>query len=102
VVLAYRQDRLVHDRISGRLARFIVDGGAATLESASQWQVPTLLLYAGGDRLVSPRGSQTFAKVAPVRVVTSHCFEGYDHEIFNEVEREPVYARLREWLDRWF
>ncbi|KRH99613.1 alpha/beta hydrolase [Curvibacter sp. PAE-UM] len=102
VVQAYRHDKLIHDRISGRLARFIADGGAATLGAAPLWQVPTLLLYAGADKLVSPRGSAAFAQAAPARVVTAHCFEGLYHEIFNELEREPVYARLQQWLDRWF
>jgi len=102
VVRAYQHDKLIHDRISGRLARFIADGGAATLRAAPRWQVPTLLLYAGTDKLVSPRGSAAFAQAAPARVVTAHCFEGLYHEIFNELEREPVYARLQQWLDRWF
>jgi len=86
----------------GHLARFIADGGAATLRAAPLWQVPTLLLYAGTDKLVSPRGSAAFAQAAPARVVMAHCFEGLYHEIFNELEREPVYARLQQWLDRWF
>jgi len=102
VVQAYQHDKLIHDRISGRLARFIADGGAATLRAAPQWQVPTLLLYAGTDKLVSPRGSAAFAQAAPARVVTAHCFDGLYHEIFNELEREPVYARLQQWLDQWF
>jgi len=102
VVQAYRQDKLVHDRISGRLARFIAEGGAAVLAAAPRWQVPTLLLYAGADKLVSPRGSAAFAQAAPARAVTTHCFEDLYHEIFNELEREPVYARLQQWLDQWF
>jgi alpha-beta hydrolase superfamily lysophospholipase len=102
VVQAYRQDRLVHDRISARLARFIADGGAATLKAAAQWQVPTLLLYAGTDRLVSPRGSAAFARAAPAETVTVHCFDDLYHEIFNELDREPVYDRLHQWLDRLF
>jgi len=102
VVQAYRDDRLVHDRISPRLARFIVDVGAATVASAPQWRVPTLLMYAGDDHLVDPRGSRAFAKAAPERVVSAHCYEDYYHEIFNEVDRAPVYERLHAWLDRWF
>jgi len=102
VVRAYQQDRLVHHRISGRLARFIVEGGTATLKQAATWHVPTLLLYAGQDRLVNPQGSQAFAQAAPAKVVTSHRFDGHYHEIFNELDREPVYARLQEWLQRWF
>lgn len=102
VVRAYRKDPLIHQRISGRLARFIVDAGAETLEQAPSWHVPTLLLYGGSDRLVNPRGSQAFAKAAPPKVVTSHCFAGHYHEIFNELEREPVYQQLQQWLLRWY
>lgn len=102
VVRAYQQDRLIHDRISGRLARFIVDAGAATLVCAPRWQVPTLLLYAGDDHLVSPAGSRAFAAAAPAGVVSAHCFEAAYHEIFNELEREPVFEQLKRWLDARF
>ena len=49
VVAAYKSDKFVHDRISGRLARFIADAGPATVALAPKWKVPTLLLYAGAD-----------------------------------------------------
>ncbi len=102
VVAAYLADPLVHDRISGRLARFIADAGPATVALASQWQVPTLLLYAGADKLVNPAGSRTFVAQAPQQVVTARCFEALRHEIFNELQPEPVFAALREWLDARF
>lgn len=98
-VAAYRADPLVHDRISGRLAKFIADGGPATVARAAQWKVPTLLMYAGGDRLVNPAGSRAFAAAAPKDVVTAHCFAQHYHELFNELEREPVFAMLQSWLD---
>lgn len=99
VVQAYQNDPLIHDRISGRLARFIAEAGAATRAQAAHWTVPTLLLYAGADRLVSPAGSRAFAAAAPAAVVSSHCFEQAYHEIFNEREREPVFEQLQRWLD---
>ncbi|MCZ8252878.1 MAG: lysophospholipase [Hylemonella sp.] len=102
VVRAYQQDKLIHDRISGRLARYIADTGPQVLAAAPRWDVPTLLMYAGQDKLVSPRGSAAFAKAAPARVLEAHCYAELYHEIFNELEREPVYARLQAWLDRWF
>jgi alpha-beta hydrolase superfamily lysophospholipase len=100
VVRAYRADPRVHDRISGRLARFIADGGPAVVAQASQWKVPTLLLYAGGDRLVNPAGSRAFAQAAPPGVVESHCFEALYHEIFHEPQAlaAPVFGRLHAWL----
>ena len=101
-IAAYRADPLVHDRISGRLAKFIADGGPATVARAAQWTVPTLLMYAGGDRLVNPAGSRAFAAAAPKAVVTSHCFPEHYHELFNELEREPVFAMLESWLDARF
>jgi len=102
VVAAYKADPRVHDRISGRLARFIADGGAQVIEHAPHWTVPTLLMYAGADRLVNPEGSRAFAAAAPRQVVSAHCFEGLFHEIFNELESEPVFERLRQWLDGKF
>jgi alpha-beta hydrolase superfamily lysophospholipase len=102
VVAAYLADPLVHDRISGRLARFIADAGPATVALASQWQVPTLLLYAGADKLVNPAGSRAFAAQAPQQVVTAICFDELYHEIFNELKPEPVFAALKEWLDARF
>ena len=101
-VAAYRADKLVHDRVSGRLARFIAEGGPATVALASTWKVPTLLLYAGADKLVNPAGSHAFAAAAPKSVVSSRCFESLFHEIFNELKPTPVFAELKKWLDARF
>lgn len=100
VVKAYENDPLVHDRISARLALFIAEGGPATVAAASQWKVPTLLMYAGEDRLVNPQGSRAFATAAPAACVTSVCFDGLYHEIFNELDAAPVFATLQRWLDQ--
>jgi alpha-beta hydrolase superfamily lysophospholipase len=102
VVAAYKSDPSVHDRISARLAQFIADGGPLVLARAAQWKVPTLLMYAGADQLVNPRGSHAFAAAAPQQVVTARCFDGLFHEIFNELDSEPVFDLLRQWLDERF
>ena len=83
-------------------ARFIADAGPATVALAPHWKVPTLLLYAGADKLVNPAGSQAFAATAPKQLVQAHCFEALYHEIFNELEAEPVFAELKRWLDQRF
>jgi alpha-beta hydrolase superfamily lysophospholipase len=101
-VKAYQNDRLVHDRVCGRLARFIADAGPATVALAPRWHVPTLLLYAGADRLVNPAGSRAFAAQAPKTCVSSQCFESLYHEIFNELDASPVFAALQRWLDAHF
>jgi alpha-beta hydrolase superfamily lysophospholipase len=106
VVRAYRADPLVHDRISARLARFFATEGPATIAAAPNWDLPTLLLYAGDDRLVSPQGSRRFAEAAPADIVSAVCFETLYHEIFNEpaggTASHPVIDALRKWLDQRF
>ncbi|MFZ2308848.1 MAG: lysophospholipase [Rhodoferax sp.] len=102
VVAAYKADPMVHDRISARLARFIADAGPQTLARAAHWKVPTLLMYAGDDRLLNPQGSRNFAAAAPKGVVTSVCFDDLYHEIFNELDAGPVFAELKRWLDQRF
>ncbi|MFC5496631.1 alpha/beta hydrolase [Caenimonas terrae] len=102
VVAAYRRDPRVHDRVSGRMGRFIADASAATVASARTWTVPTLLLFAGDDRVVNPAGSRAFAAAAPPGVVRTKGFEGLYHELFNEADPEPVYQVLKRWLDERF
>ena len=98
VVAAYVADPQVHDRVTPRLARFIVDGGEFVRANAPHWTVPTLLLFAGSDRCVAPSGSKAFAAAAPVSVVTTREFAPLFHEIFNEPEQAEVFAVLGAWL----
>jgi alpha-beta hydrolase superfamily lysophospholipase len=98
VVQAYKSDPLVHDRITPKLVRFILEGGGLAQQRASQWKTPTLLMYAGSDRCVAPRGSAAFAAAAPKQVVQTREFPGLFHEIFNEPEQGEVFATLAAWL----
>ena len=102
VVSAYVADPLVHDRVTPRLVRFIVDAGRQVLQAAPRWALPTLLLYAGADRCVAPRGSAAFAAAAPAGVLQHRRYDGLSHEIFNEPEKAQVLADLSAWLSaRW-
>ncbi|MDW5441208.1 alpha/beta hydrolase [Polaromonas sp. SM01] len=106
VVRNYLADPLVHAKISARLAKFIATAGPATVAAAAGWTTPTLLMYAGADKLVNPAGSRAFAAAAAsngaAQVVTAHCFDDMFHELFNEADSAPVFATLKDWLDRHF
>ena len=108
VVQAYQADTLVHDRMSVGLGRFIAAAGPATIAAAAHWQTPTLLMYAGDDRLVNPAGSRRFAQAAAespqvvAGTVTARCFEGLYHELLNELHPADVVDTLRVWLDARF
>jgi len=98
VVRNYVDDTRVHNRMTPLLARFIVDAGRQVIARAAKWRTPTLLLWAGADRCVSPRGSAAFAAAAPKDRVQTRCFNGLAHEIFNEPERDFVVGALIDFL----
>jgi alpha-beta hydrolase superfamily lysophospholipase len=102
VVKAYLADPLVHNKISPRLGKWIMDSGAATLQAASAWRVPTLLMFAGKDKLVDAGASRAFTGLAPKELLESTCYENLYHEIFNEVDSSAVFGELKSWLDAWF
>ena len=99
VVRDYKHDRLVHRLISASLGAWIVQEGIKAVQQAEQWQVPSLLLYAGQDKLVNPQGSAEFSKRASAEVLQSHCFNVMYHEIFNDPEKQVVLQKLVHWLD---
>lgn len=99
VVRAYKSDPLVHDRVTPRLVRFILDSGEIVRGRAKEWRVPTLLMWAGQDALVDPRGSRELAWNAPEGVITAKEFPELYHEIFNEGDA-GVFETMAEWLKR--
>jgi alpha-beta hydrolase superfamily lysophospholipase len=102
VVKAYLADPLVHNKISPRLGKWIMDNGAATLQAASTWSAPTLLMYAGQDNLVDAAASLAFTGLAPKSMLQSTCYEDLYHEIFNEVDSSAVFEELGNWLTTRF
>lgn len=100
VVKDYVDDPLVHDRITGRLTRFLLESGEIVLERAPRWTVPTLLQYAGADRCVRPIGSTRFALALPPALAEVHQYEHMAHEIYLEPDRSRVLADLQAWLVR--
>lgn len=100
VVEAYRHDPLVHDRISARLYRETIGRGKDLIALAPQLRTPFLLLHGEADGLIDPRGSAQFFRRATGGLGTYRSYPGLYHEIFNEPEREQVFADILDWLER--
>ncbi|MFN4899077.1 MAG: lysophospholipase [Burkholderiales bacterium] len=98
VVKEYKNDHLVHRKISARLASWILRTGEKVVREAESWQVPTLLLYSGNDKLVRSKSSDLFSEKAPSHLVEAHCFKEMYHEILNDPEKEKVFTILNQWL----
>ncbi|MEB0140795.1 MULTISPECIES: alpha/beta hydrolase [unclassified Undibacterium] len=99
VIYAYRNDPLVHPRISARLLNAMISAIAYTQQKAATLHLPTLLLAAVDDHLVDPEGSRRFAAAAGNAYLSTHFYAGFYHEIFNELDPTPVFDDLRTWLE---
>jgi alpha-beta hydrolase superfamily lysophospholipase len=93
----YRQDPLVHHRVSAILATSMLDAGAWALEHADQLTIPLLLMHGSGDRLTSAEASRSFASRAGSRC-TLRIWEGLFHELHFETERDLVLRYIRDWI----
>ena len=98
VVKAYTSDPLVHDRVSPRFYMEFVRETARLLEEAPRLAVPLLLLQAGDDRLVHAETNLDFFSRACGPRKELKVYEGLYHEIFNEPERDQVFADMEAWL----
>jgi alpha-beta hydrolase superfamily lysophospholipase len=55
-------------------------------------------MYAGADTIADPAASRELFAAASSADETLRCYEGYYHELFNEVGRARVFADLAAWL----
>jgi alpha-beta hydrolase superfamily lysophospholipase len=102
VVAAYKSDPLVHDRVTVKPVRWLIETCERLSVPNRPLMVPTLLMAAQDDRLVNPQGSDSFARHYAEAEMTFHALEGFYHEIFNEdlARRNQALALLGEWLDK--
>ena len=99
IVRAYRSDPLVSHRVSPRWFTSAMLAIRHAHERAPRLALPLLLMVSGADRLVDPEASLRFASNAPRDKLELVLWEGLYHEMFNEPERETVFARMEAWLE---
>ena len=98
-VAAYREDPMVHDRISSRTFTEWVAASEEALERASEITVPLFLILSDHDRIIDPGGGRVFA-AGVGGACTVRTYRGRYHEPFNDLGAEEVFADLAAWLDR--
>jgi alpha-beta hydrolase superfamily lysophospholipase len=96
---AYKEDPLVHDRISARLFCCIMETGEWVLENAARFPLPVLLMHGGEDMLASPDATRQFAKKVGEKS-TLKIWDGLYHEIHNESQNQEIFAFLVAWMKK--
>lgn len=96
VVRRYKEDPLVHGKISVSLFNIAVKSAKYTLEKSSDLKVRTLLLHGSDDMIVSPEGSREFA--SKTMKTDLKIFEGGYHELHNEPFKLEVFDYILKWI----
>lgn len=96
-VRRYINDPLVYKGKAS--ARFVVEIFAAMeriQQQASAIKLPLMLVHGGADSLASPKSSQFLHQQTGADL---HIYPELFHEVFNEPEREQVFADVQRWCE---
>jgi acylglycerol lipase len=99
VVEHYKQDPLVHDRVSLAMGKIVPDMIPGIFKHASELKIPLLIMHGTEDKIVYIRGSREFAEKAGEKA-TLREWDGMYHEIHNEPEQQQVFSYMIDWLDK--
>jgi alpha-beta hydrolase superfamily lysophospholipase len=102
VVSAYKNDPLVHDRVSARFFTELLAAMESVNQQASALNVPVLMQVAGEDYLVDADSSKHFFEKLTLQDKTLHVYDDMYHEIYNAPEDQTgrVLDDLETWLDK--
>lgn len=99
VAKAYTADPLVHNKISARLGLDLLQTGQWIIQHAAEFPLPLLVMQGSADRLVNPIGARQFA-AGMKNNLTFKFYDGWYHELHNEVEKEVILAEMVSWIDK--
>lgn len=99
VVRAYKKDPLVSQKITLKLASEIIDNQKGILKLAESIRLPGLIMHAGDDHICHPDGSKKFFRKLASTDKALKIYDGFYHELFNEIGKEKVFADMDHWLE---
>ena len=95
----YLNDPLVYTgKLSARMVLELFSAMAQIQQRAGEIELPLLILHGGADLLASPGGSRFLYEAVSSPDKTLKIYPDLYHEIFNEPERQDVFADIERWL----
>ncbi|MBL8077225.1 MAG: lysophospholipase [Anaerolineales bacterium] len=98
VVETYKNDPLVHDKVSLGFGKVMLGVTKWTLEHAGEFSLPLLLMHGKADTIAFPAGSIEIASALKDRS-TLFLWDDAFHELHNEPERAEVFKTMLIWMD---
>lgn len=97
VVNNYKNDPLVHGKISLSLFNEAMNAAANSLNNASMLKTPLLLMHGSDDLICSPEGSREFA--SKTKLAEFKIWDGGYHELHNESFKQDVFSYIMNWIN---
>jgi alpha-beta hydrolase superfamily lysophospholipase/SAM-dependent methyltransferase len=98
----YERDPLIFRQIAVNVLIGLHDAGTRLLADAGAIHVPTLMLSAGRDWVVSLKAQREFFNSLSSSVKRMHVFPAAYHALFHELERAHVADRVRDFVQERF
>lgn len=99
VVKLYKNDPLVHDKISLGFGKIMRDVVHWTLKHAGEFSLPLLLLHGKADSIAYPSSSIEFAAALNKTCTLVTWDDGY-HELHNEPFKDEVFKTMTTWIEK--
>lgn len=96
---AYVDDPLVWDKVPGEVLAASMELTDKARSAVSSISAPFLLLHGVDDELTSITGANYVHVQSVVNDKTLQGYQRMRHEVFNETEKDAVFADLVRWLD---
>ncbi len=98
VVHDYKEDILVHDKVTLGCGKIILSASRRVLKHAGEMSLPLLLMHGKADAIAFPSGTMEVAASLPGKC-TLVLYEGAFHELHNEPEQDEVFKTMIDWMD---
>lgn len=98
VIKKYMEDELVHNKMTPRFFTEMIAAMKTAMEKAENINTPFLVLHAGEDEMVDTKGSVEFYEKLGSSDKKLIVYDGFYHEILNEVDRQVVFKDMEKWL----
>ena len=95
---AYDTDPLVHQKVTAGLYVEMNKPMQKVKDNVEFIDVPILMLLGSSDPVVSPKGGENLFSNLKISDKDLKIYEGYYHELINEIDRERVFQDIERWV----
>ncbi len=96
----YEEDSLITDTVTVGWFAAMEKARKYTLENVQTFHYPCLMLQAGADVVVDPNINKNFFDSIPVKDKEFELYKDFYHEILNDPEKDKVFGRICQWIEK--